>query len=89
MDRVYLANGLVYQGRSFAEKTLRIQDGKLTVLDAGCPTEDGTVWNAAGFRIVPGFIDTHTHGAVGVDVNGATAEDLERICRFMAGNEAP
>lgn len=86
MDTVYLVNGLVYQGRSFAEKTLRVQGGKLTVLDAGCPTEDGTVWNAAGFKIVPGFIDTHTHGAVGVDVNGATAEDLEKICRFMAGN---
>lgn len=29
-------------------------------------------------KIVPGFIDTHSHGAVGVDVNGATAEDLEK-----------
>ena len=86
MDTVYLVNGSVYQGRSFEEKTLQIREGKLTVLDPGCPTADGTVWDAAGFRIVPGFIDTHTHGAVGVDVNGASAEDLEKICRFMAGN---
>ena len=26
------------------------------------------------------------HGAVGVDVNAATAEDYEKICRFAAGN---
>ena len=85
-DTVYLVNGLVYQGHSFKAQTLMLRDGKLTVRDAGCPTEDGTVLNAAGFRIVPGFIDTHTHGAVGVDVNGASAEDLEKICRFMAKN---
>ena len=35
---------------------------------------------------MPGFIDVHTHGAVGVDVNAATAEDYEKICRFAAGN---
>ena len=36
--------------------------------------------------MVPGFIDIHTHGAVGVDVNGAAPEDLDRIGRFFAGN---
>lgn len=86
MDTLYLVNGLVYQGRSFEEKTVRICGDKLTVLDRGAPTEDGKTLDAAGLKIVPGFIDTHTHGAVGVDVNGATAEDLEKICRFMAGN---
>ncbi len=47
---------------------------------------DGTVFDAAGCLVVPGFIDTHTHGAVGVDVNEATAEDLEKVSRFMAGH---
>ena len=44
------------------------------------------MYNAAGKKVVPGFIDVHTHGAVGVDVNAATAEDYEKICRFAAGN---
>ena len=86
MDTVYLVNGQVYQGRTFAEKTIRIRGGKVTVLDPGSPTGDGAVLDAAGLKIVPGFIDTHTHGAVGVDVNGASAEYLEKICRFMASN---
>ena len=42
------------------------------------------IYDLDGMKIVPGFIDVHTHGAVGVDVNAATAEDLEKICMFFA-----
>ena len=84
MAKTYLVNGRVYIGRAFEDKTLVLENGKLTVLEAGCDTSDGTVFDACGLKVVPGFIDTHTHGAVGVDVNGATAEDLEKISVFMA-----
>ena len=84
MSKTYIINGLVYLDRRFAPATLCMENGKLQVLDCGCPTDDGTVLDAAGLRVVPGFIDTHSHGAVGADVNGATAEDLEQISRFMA-----
>jgi len=33
---------------------------------------------------LPGFIDIHNHGAVGVDVNSASAEDLVRVSEFLA-----
>ena len=84
MAKTYLVNGRVYIGRRFEDKTLCMEGGKLTVLEAGCDTADGSVFDASGLKVVPGFIDTHTHGAVGVDVNGATAEDLEKISCFMA-----
>ena len=61
-----------------------MEAGKLQILPPDCPTADGAVFDASGMKLVPGFIDTHTHGAVGVDVNGATAEDLEKISCFMA-----
>jgi len=35
-------------------------------------------------NIFAGFIDIHNHGAVGVDVNTATAEDLRKVSRFLA-----
>lgn len=38
--------------------------------------------NAAVFA---GFIDIHNHGAVGVDVNTASAEDLRKVGKFLAG----
>lgn len=57
------------------------------MLEPDAPVPAGAeVVDASGKRIVPGFIDIHTHGGVGVDVNGATAEGLEKISRFFAGN---
>lgn len=87
MKDCYLINGSVYVDRTFAEKTIAVQDGKIKLLDAGSTVPaEALVYDAAGKKIVPGFIDVHTHGSVGVDVNAATAEDLEKICRFVAKN---
>ena len=86
MERTYLVNGAVYIDRAFQKKTVLMADGKLELLPPEAPTGDGQVVDAAGRRIVPGFVDIHTHGGVGVDVNGASAEDLERVSRFMAGH---
>jgi len=87
MKDCYLINGSVYVDRTFAEKTIAVQDGKIKLLDAGSTVPaEALVYDAAGKKIVPGFIDVHTHGSVGVDVNAATAEDLEKICRFVARN---
>ena len=85
MNGTYIINGQVYIDHTFQKKTIYIQDGTIHLLEADCQTS-GTVFDAAGRRIVPGFIDIHTHGAVGVDVNGASAEDLEKIGTFFAKN---
>ena len=85
MNGTYVINGQVYIDHTFQKKTIYIQDGTINLLGADCQTS-GTVFDAAGRRIVPGFIDIHTHGAVGVDVNGASAEDLEKIGKFFAKN---
>ena len=86
MSDLYLINGLVYLDRQFVPMTLRLSGGKLHLLPPDAPLGPGQVKDAADRRIGPGFLDIHTHGAVGVDVNGASAEDLETISRFMAGN---
>ena len=61
-----------------------IENGVLKVFDAGCDTSDGTIFDASGLKIVPGFIDIHMHGAMGVDISGATAKELGIISRFLA-----
>lgn len=85
MDETYIVNGQVYIDHCFQEKTICIQGGKIKLLEPGAQTS-GSVFDAAGRKIVPGFIDIHTHGAVGVDVNGATVPDLEKIGMFFAKN---
>lgn len=85
MSVQYIINGQIYVDHRFQPGTIAMEDGKLRLLPADEPVS-GEVYDAAGKRVVPGFVDIHTHGAVGVDVNGATAEDLEKIGRFFAGN---
>lgn len=85
MNTRYITGGQVYVGRSFQQKTVAMEEGTLRLLPPDAPVS-GEVYDAAGKKVVPGFIDIHTHGAVGVDVNGATAADLEKIGTFFAGN---
>ena len=85
MNTQYIVGGQVYVDRSFQQKTVAMEEGKLRLLPPDAPVS-GEVYDAAGKKVVPGFIDIHTHGAVGVDVNGATAADLEKIGKFFAGN---
>ena len=85
MNTRYITGGQVYVDRSFQQKTVAMEEGKLRLLPPDAPVA-GEVYDAAGKKVVPGFIDIHTHGAVGVDVNGATAADLEKIGTFFAGN---
>lgn len=85
MSKCSIVNGLAYIGHEFVPQTVVVDGGKLRLLPPEAPVEEGACLDAAGLKIVPGFIDTHTHGAMGEDVNAATAEGLEKISRFMAG----
>ena len=81
----YIVNGKVFLDGSFQEKTVGIEDGRIHILPKEeMPKEGAKVYDAEGKRVVPGFLDIHTHGAVGVDVNAATAEELGKIGHFMA-----
>jgi N-acetylglucosamine-6-phosphate deacetylase len=44
------------------------------------------ILDLSGLTLYPGFIDTHIHGAVGVDTMEATPDLLHRVARFLAGH---
>lgn len=61
-----------------AEKTIVIEHGKITAV-----TDEviaGGI-DAAGKRVIPGLIDVHTHGMMGMDTLDA---NFEPLCRFYA-----
>lgn len=81
----YIVNGKVFLDGSFQEKTIGVEGGCIRLLPKDGVLEEGAkVYDAEGKKVVPGFLDIHTHGAVGVDVNAATAEELGKIGHFMA-----
>lgn len=86
MEQFVITNALVYTGHRFVPREVYVEEGWVAQLaekvnaPAGCPRLD-----LGGKRLVPGFIDIHTHGAAGVDVNAATADQLNgTIGRFFA-----
>lgn len=85
MSAQFIINGQVYVDRRLQARTIEIRDGKLALLPPDAPVS-GEVYDAAGKKVIPGFLDIHTHGAVGVDVNGASEEDLGKIAKFFVGN---
>ncbi len=81
----YIINGKVFLDGSFQEKTIGIESGSLHILPKDEKIAEGAkIYDADGKKVVPGFIDIHTHGAVGVDVNAASADELGKIGHFMA-----
>ena len=85
MSETYIINGQVYIGRRFQRKTIFVSAGKIRLMDPDIQVS-GDVIDISGRKVVPGFIDIHTHGAVGVDVNGADVDGLGKIGAFFAKN---
>ncbi|MBS5065024.1 MAG: N-acetylglucosamine-6-phosphate deacetylase [Hungatella hathewayi] len=82
--KTLLKNGMVYRNHEFAKTDVLFDGRTICAVGDDLQADGAKVVDVAGAYVVPGFIDVHTHGAVGVDVNGASAEDFEKICRFQA-----
>jgi len=84
MSKLLIRNGSVYTGGSFEKLDILCDSGRITALGVNLNAEGAEMIDAAGLRAVPGFIDLHTHGSDGVDVNDAGVEGYRKIARFFA-----
>ena len=80
-----LKNALCYIDGTFFKKDIFVINGKIADFKPGCYGFDTPeVVDCGGAYVLPGFIDIHTHGANGVDVNSASVKDFENISSFFA-----
>ena len=84
MDKLLIQNARVYQNGQFVRADVLCGDALIAKIGENLTDEEARVIQADGLRLVPGFIDLHTHGAAGVDVNAADEAGLRRIAAFFA-----
>lgn len=70
-------NAKVFRNGAFSETALSFSD-KIEGFDV----QDGI--DAKGAYIIPGLIDVHTHGAIGIDGSDCVAEDLPKLAKYYA-----
>ena len=74
--KIVLADRIVEDG------TILIEDQHIVAINQ---TEaDAETLSLGGSTLLPGFIDVHNHGAVGVDVMGASADGLAEVSAYLA-----
>ena len=77
---------IVLPDRIVEDGTILIEGEHIGSVGEG-PTElraDVETLSARGLTVLPGFIDVHIHGAVGVDVMEASADGLNEISAYLA-----
>lgn len=63
---------------------IKVADGKITaILDEMPKDAESIVIDGEGLTAIPGFIDSHIHGADGADVMDATPEALDTMARAL------
>ena len=85
MDRIWLTNAKVYQEHGWVDGGVLIEDSVIVAVEPGRETAAGDT-DLQGAYLVPGFLDLHTHGAAGFDVNASDASQLLTIGRFFAAH---
>jgi N-acetylglucosamine-6-phosphate deacetylase len=82
MKSLLLKNAnVVLPDREAPGASVLIEEGRIVSLAAESGDEE---IDLAGATLLPGFIDVHIHGAVGIDVMDATASDLREVSEYLA-----
>lgn len=80
----WIRGGTVCTPDGMQQADLLVDNGRVTAVGEGLTAPGAQEVDATGLLVMPGFIDIHTHGAVGVDMNGADKEGLAKVSAFFA-----
>ena len=87
MQSILLKNAaVVFPNGKFEGVSILIENDKISEISFDDTFfEANETYDLDEATLYAGFIDLHNHGAFGVDVNTATANDLRRVGKFLAG----
>ncbi|MEO8072122.1 MAG: N-acetylglucosamine-6-phosphate deacetylase [Acidobacteriota bacterium] len=84
MQNLLLENAnVVLADEKVENASLLIENGKISKITKAKINSENAI-DLSNCTIYAGFIDIHNHGAVGVDVNEANADDLREVGKFLA-----
>ncbi len=71
-------------GRDISNRILVFENGKISEIKE--PEQCVAELDLSAYIIIPGMIDMHTHGGVGVEANTASLDDFDKLSKFYAEN---
>lgn len=86
-NNIIIQNAKVYQENKVLEKgCITLQYGKIISVTENpmeLDTTSAQIIDGTGYSVIPGFIDTHIHGANGYDVMNATEDALDKMANIL------
>src|SRR5215207_9110173 len=82
MTKLLLKNAKVVLPDREVDLDVLVEDGKISAIGDSLDAADKV--DLAGTTLLPGFIDVHIHGAVGIDVMAATPAGLREVSMYLA-----
>jgi N-acetylglucosamine-6-phosphate deacetylase len=81
-------NAEVFLDGTFKKADFTVENGYFSAVYAPetVPLEYSESMDCSGKRIIPGFIELHSHGCIGYDFTTAETKDIEKMCTFYARN---
>ena len=84
MRRTIFTGGAVFTGGELVNTEVLVAGDRIAAIGDALPREGCEVLDLRGNILSPGFIDVHTHGGDGVDINAADYQQLAKLSRFFA-----
>lgn len=81
-----IKNVTIYTKYETINGHLSIKNGKIHQIHQQIPNDlspDHTIIDGENLNLIPGFIDTHIHGAAGADAMDATPEAIETMSNYL------